>query len=227
MSFLCSHPFHICLNFEQLSHHLLIIENKKMLYSFLKDMKNGGCDKDYFEIWDDKNKKLKNGDYIDFNLSLFYIEINNKKNLNALIRILKNSCFDLLECFSKNITLKITETFNNLKLESPIEIISDIDVTDDDFFKLVNLSIAENDDSILERIYNYIKVSFELRNIRIFVFYNLYSLLDNNEIENLLKSCTYLNVRIINVEPSNIQNHCFETKKILDKDICLLESNQL
>ena len=87
---LCIHPFDFIQNEKDICHQLLIIENKKMLYSFLKDMASGGIYKEYFEIYDENNKKLKNGDYLDFILSLLYLDINNKKNINALIKFLKS-----------------------------------------------------------------------------------------------------------------------------------------
>lgn len=220
---LCIHPFDFIQNEKDICHQLLIIENKKMLYSFLKDMASGGVYKEYFEIYDENNKKLKNGDYLDFVLSLLYLDINNKKNINALIKFLKSSCSDMLHEVTQSISIKIQEIFNLLRLESPVDIISNIDFTEDDYFKLANLSIVEDDQSILERIHTYIKVSYELRKIKIFIFYNLYSLLDNDDIEKLLRSCSYFDIKIINIEPNNIENHCFSNKKILDKDICLLE----
>lgn len=208
---------------ENLDSLLLIIENKKLLYKFLKDIGSGCVYEEYIQLYDENNKRIKNNDYIDFVPSILDIDINNKKNINALIKFIKKMCYDEIKETSKNIELLLKHSFNSLKLDIPLDIIDDIDISEEDYFKLINVKIVDNDISLLERINNYIKTSFELRSMKVFVFYGLYSLLDEDEVSSLIKDCQYLNVKLIDIENTEILSKCFSNKIILDKDICLLK----
>ena len=105
-------------NVDDLKNHLIIIENKKYLYNFLNDMYSGCIVKEYVKVFDESYRQLKNLDYIDFIPSLVHIDINNKKNINALIRYLKKSCHDEIEEYSNKINNIIEEAFSKIKLES-------------------------------------------------------------------------------------------------------------
>ena len=83
--------FNIFEKIEVLNNYLLIIENKRVLYNFLKDIGNGCIYDELIQIYDENNRKLKNIDYIDFVPSILSLDINNKKNVNALIRLVKKS----------------------------------------------------------------------------------------------------------------------------------------
>lgn len=207
-------------NFDSL---LLIIENKKVLYNFLKDLLGGCLQEENIQLFDENNKHIKNSDYIDFAPSIFDIDVNNKKNINALIKFIKKTCYENIKEATTSIEETLKKSFDFLKLEIPLDVIDNIDINEDDYFKLLDIKIIDDDINLLERITTYIKTSFELRSIKIFVFYGLFSLLEGEEVRYLLKECQYLDVKIINIEHSDISTNCFSNKIILDKDICLLK----
>ena len=207
-------------NFDSL---LLIIENKKVLYNFLKDLLGGCLQEENIQLFDENNKRIKNSDYIDFVPSIFDIDVNNKKNINALIKFIKKTCYENIKEATTSIEEILKKSFDFLKLEIPLDVLDNIDINEDDYFKLLDIKIIDDDINLLERITTYIKTSFELRSIKIFVFYGLFSLLEEEEVRYLLKECQYLDVKIINIEHSDISTNCFSNKVILDKDICLLK----
>ena len=77
---------------QNLENTLIIIENKKVLYNVLKDISNGCIYEEFIELLDDNNRKQKLGDYIDFIPTVLTIDVNNKKNINALLKLIKKSC---------------------------------------------------------------------------------------------------------------------------------------
>jgi len=215
--------FNINENIDEITNYLLIVENKKLLYKLLKDMGNGCIYEEMIQIYDENNRKLKNLDYIDFIPSIISIDINNKKNINALIRQIKKNFGENIKTSIGVLNNYLKELFNNIRLEIPFPIIEDIDLEDDDIIKLMNIKIDDNDVSLLERINSYIQVSYELRGIKIYIFYGLFSLLESNEIETLLKNCKYYDIILVDIENFDIQNQtCFD-KLILDQDICLIK----
>ena len=223
MNYLSIYDFNIYKSVNDVGHLLLIIENKKYLYSFLSDIYTDSLVREYVKIYDENNKQQRTTDYVDFIPSLIILDINNKKNINAIIRYLKKECSETVEEFTFKMSSLIKEFYEKLKLESPIDIIHNEKITEDDVFKLLNLSIIDNHTSLVERIYCYIKIAFELRNIKIFMFYELSSFLKEDEIVELLKSCSYYGISIINIEKDGQNMRYFDCTKIIDSDNCLLE----
>lgn len=224
MIYFSFHDFNIYENIEKLDNHLLIIQNKNYLYSFLKNLHSGCSNNEYIKLFDQDCKPLKTIDFVEFIPSLIYLDINNKKNLNYLIRLLKKSNNEDLQITVNAIMELIQKTFNKIRLDSPIDIISDIKFSEDDLIKNMNILINDDDSSLIERINTFIKISFELRNIKIFVFYGLFTLLQPDEIEMLINTCKYNAITLIDVEAENISTNIFNKKKILDIDNCLLDN---
>lgn len=202
---------------------LLVIENKKLLYSFLKDLCSGSSYLKYFELYDDSNKKIKTTDVIDFIPSLLTLDLNNKKNINSLMRNVKILCNDNLESGVEYIKNKLEEIYNYVKMESTLDIVSDINFDEDDLMKYLGIKLVDNDEVLVERVLNYIKASIELRGVRVFVFYGLVDLLDSKELYNLLKNVLYLGVKIIDIESKMIDKNQFTSKYLIDNDLCLIK----
>ncbi len=205
--------------------YLLIINNKQLLYKFLQSINQ--FDNTYIKIVDNYNNELKNSDYIDIVTSIILIDPNTKKNINALIRKIKQLELENLK-ISRNIVLnEIENSFKKINANSNIELISDIDFTEDDFLKFMNINVQDNYETLLERINNYINVTYELRNIRVFIFYNLLAFLSEDEVHLLLHDNKYKDIKIINIECYDNNYRCFDHKKLIDEDICLLDENLL
>lgn len=214
--------FNISQKLESNDSILLLMENKKYFYNFITDIQND-LGKEFINIVDNTYKVLKTSDYIDIIPSLFYLDINCKRNLNSINKQVKllyrNNIIDTLY----DIKSKIESTFSQIKMDYPIDIISDCDLDEEDIIKLLNIKIDDTSKTILEKIMIYIKVAIELRKIKIFIFVNLFSYLEKEEIDILLKNCKFLDIILINIESQVIENNSFDIKKMIDNDICLIE----
>lgn len=215
--------FEINENLENNSNTLLIVENKKMLYSMLNDLLSGNNYLEYFDIFDENLKKVKFTDVIDFIPSLLMLDINQKKNINLLIRNIKNNYFYEMHKETEYIKERITSIFNNIKLNINFDIISDVDFSEEDLMKEMNISIFDGYSTILERLTNYIKVIYELRGVKCFIFYGLLEFLDEEDLKLLLLECKYMNIKVIDIENGNNSSDFFDSKYILDKDLCLIK----
>lgn len=223
MNFIFIDQFNIYDEITNITSYLLIIENKKLLYSFLSDLNNYCIYEEFIKILDEKDKQLKCSDYIEFIPSLFNLDINNKKNINALLRKIKNFNFDMISFSLEKIKNELNLLFKKIKISFPIEMLSNIAISEDDLLKIINITIDDKAPSILERIMLFVKLTFELRNITIFIFYELTSFLTEKEIDLLLHDCSYLGIKIINIENRNIENFSFSKKMIIDDDYCLIK----
>lgn len=221
MSYLSIPLFNVYEPLDDSDSYLLIIKNKQLLYYFLQNY-NYNTNEEYIKVFDESNNQIKVADYIDIVTSILSIDVNTKKNINALVRQLKTNT-DILKKTSLNVTNIVKETFGVIKMDSPIDIISDINISEDDIIKMMDINIDECSNTMIERLNNYVKVSYELRNVRVFIFYNLLSFLAETEIELLIHNYKYSNIKIIDIEYFDDGSYIFDHKKIVDKDICLLE----
>lgn len=201
---------------------MIIIENKKYFYNFIIDLQLSYSEINSIKLFDEKEKELKNTDYIEVIPSIFTMDINNKKNISALLKIIKTSNKELIQNNLIDINNKLEQFSNHLKLETDITFESNVDLSDDELLKALNIYIDYNKQSLLEMIYQYIKVTYELRNIKIFVFISLLDYLDDGELKLLIKNCTFLGVILINIEIKDNNFVGFHKKFILDKSLSLI-----
>lgn len=201
---------------------MIIIENKKYFYNFIIDLQLSYSEINSIKLFDEKEKELKNTDYIEVIPSIFTMDINNKKNISALLKIIKTSNKELIQNNLIDINNKLEQFSNHLKLETDITFESNVDLSDDELLKALNIYIDYNKQSLLEMIYQYIKTTNELRNIKIFVFISLLDYLDDDELKLLLKNCKLLGVVLINIEIKDNNFVGFHKKFILDKSLSLI-----
>ena len=201
---------------------MIIIENKKYFYNFIIDLQLSYSEINSIKLFDEKEKELKNTDYIEVIPSIFTMDINNKKNTSALLKIIKTSNKELIQNNLIDINNKLEQFSNHLKLETDITFESNVDFSDDELLKVLNIYIDCDKQSLLEIIYQYIKATYELRNIKIFVFISLLDYLDDNELKLLLKNCKLLGVILINIEIKDNNFVGFHKKFILDKSLSLI-----
>lgn len=201
--------------------YLLVIKNRKILYKLLSNA-DLQYEDSYIQILDENYKELKVSDYIDFVTSVINLDANSKKNLNVLLRRIKKEENEFLIKTSNEINKKLEECAKQIKLSSPINIFCDIDLDEDDVIKMLGISLQDDSPNLVERINNYINVSFELRNIKIFIFYNLLAFLDESELDLLVRANKYNGIKIIDIENVEYKTDIFDHIKILDEDICVI-----
>ncbi len=221
MKKLAINALNICDDISNIDSYLLVIKNKKILYKILSNS-DLQYEDSYIQILDENYKELKLSDYVDFISSIINLDSNSKKNLNVLIRRIKKEEIEILRSTSEKINEILEECAKQIKVNSPINISYDIEVDEDDIIKLLSLSLQDDSPDLIERINNYINISFELRGIKIFIFYNLLAFLEENELDSLIRTNKYNGIKIIDIENVEFKTSIFDHIKILDEDICVI-----
>lgn len=221
MKKLAINALNICDDISNIDSYLLVIKNKKILYKILSNS-DLQYENSYIQILDENYKELKLSDYVDFISSIINLDSNSKKNLNVLIRRIKKEEIEILRSTSEKINEILEECAKQIKINSPINISYDIEVDEDDIIKLLSISLQDDSPDLIERINNYINISFELRGIKIFIFYNLLAFLEENELDSLIRTNKYNGIKIIDIENVEFKTSIFEHIKILDEDICVI-----
>lgn len=221
MKKLAINALNICDDISNIDSYLLVIKNKKILYKILSNS-DLQYENSYIQILDENYKELKLSDYVDFISSIINLDSNSKKNLNVLIRRIKKEEIEILRSTSEKINEILEECAKQIKVNSPINISYDIEVDEDDIIKLLSISLQDDSPDLIERINNYINISFELRGIKIFIFYNLLAFLEENELNSLIRTNKYNGIKIIDIENVEFKTSIFDHIKILDEDICVI-----
>ena len=221
MKKLAINALNICDDISNIDSYLLVIKNKKILYKILSNS-DLQYEDSYIQILDENYKELKLSDYVDFISSIINLDSNSKKNLNVLIRRIKKEEIEILRSTSEKINEILEKCAKQIKINSPINISYDIEVDEDDIIKLLSLSLQDDSPDLIERINNYINISFELRGVKIFVFYNLLAFLEENELDSLIRTNKYNGIKIIDIENVEFKTSIFDHIKILDEDICVI-----
>lgn len=221
MKKLAINALNICDDISNIDSYLLVIKNKKILYKILSNF-DLQYEDSYIQILDENYKELKLSDYVDFISSIINLDSNSKKNLNVLIRRIKKEEIEILRSTSEKINEILEECAKQIKVNSPINISYDIEVDEDDIIKLLSISLQDDSPDLIERINNYINISFELRGIKIFIFYNLLAFLEENELDSLIRTNKYNGIKIIDIENVEFKTSIFDHIKILDEDICVI-----
>ena len=221
MKKLAINALNICDDISNIDSYLLVIKNKKILYKILSNS-DLQYENSYIQILDENYKELKLSDYVEFISSIINLDSNSKKNLNVLIRRIKKEEIEILRSTSEKINEILEECAKQIKVNSPINISYDIEVDEDDIIKLLSISLQDDSPDLIERINNYINISFELRGIKIFIFYNLLAFLEENELDSLIRTNKYNGIKIIDIENVEFKTSIFDHIKILDEDICVI-----
>lgn len=221
MKKLAINALNICDDISNIDSYLLVIKNKKILYKILSNS-DLQYEDSYIQILDENYKELKLSDYVDFISSIINLDSNSKKNLNVLIRRIKKEEIEILRSTSEKINEILEECAKQIKVNSPINISYDIEVDEDDIIKLLSISLQDDSPDLIERINNYINISFKLREIKIFIFYNLLAFLEENELDSLIRTNKYNGIKIIDIENVEFKTSIFDHIKILDEDICVI-----
>lgn len=221
MKKLAINALNICDDISNIDSYLLVIKNKKILYKILSNS-DLQYENSYIQILDENYKELKLSDYVDFISSIINLDSISKKNLNVLIRRIKKEEIEILRSTSEKINEILEECAKQIKVNSPINISYDIEVDEDDIIKLLSISLQDDSPDLIERINNYINISFELRGIKIFIFYNLLAFLEENELDSLIRTNKYNGIKIIDIENVEFKTSIFDHIKILDEDICVI-----
>jgi CRISPR type II-A-associated protein Csn2 len=197
----------------------LVIEHPKILYEFginLIKTLNKEDSKLYFVK---KGEEIRNFNKIMYINNLFEIDINNKKFLTLLnkliIQQLQTNMHEINSVYQQFYSI-ISNAIE--KFDSPITINEEVDYTC--LIKLFNPIINNNDEDLFEKIINFINVAIEFAELKLLIFFNIEEFLSEEELLELIKICNYKEVTLLFIQGRHIYKLPNEKCLIIDKDLC-------
>jgi len=155
--------------------------------------------------------------------SLFNVDLNTKKNINCLYRVLKKTYFDKLSDDLDKLREQAADIVKNISFDFDVELSVQNEIAIDDLFKIMNLQFSDNCSSLLERVTKFVLLSYELQHTTLFFALNLFEYLEPDEIRTLFHDVSYKSISIIDIESgNNLPSIDFGHTNIVDRDLCNL-----
>ena len=205
---------------------VLILENATDFYSKVNDfigIFNG--QENGLSFWDESKPvhPEKVGELIP---NIFSFEFNNKKVLNLLFKRIEEDFFNGQSIISLGeINSKIICLLNGLTLDFPFATTFD-ELSIQTLLKASNVALEEEYDTLLEKIICYLNVLAELKNLKFFVFVNIKSVLEDEDLEKLYYHCQKEKISLLLIESVKIRPLLPQEKAIIiTKDLCEILEN--
>lgn len=213
--------FENSIKFKNDSIQVFEIENKKMFFRFVNDLYEIKNANNSFELYfyDDNHVEINLTGKIEIYTNYFDLDINSKKNINYLSKIIaetisdeeKNELFNIYKKMYKN----VTSVLKNIDL--PLTINNDISI--EDVIKFSKVSIVKKSD-LLDNLFLIIDLEKILKLNSLIFFVNLKQYLNKEELVELYKYSIYNNVNISLIDSQSYGTKLdYENKLIIDSDL--------
>lgn len=201
----------------------LIIENQYVFHSMISDIYSQINGKNGKFVLSENYKPLDMRKNAELITQMIPFEVNQKELINKLYSELKSNAVnennyqitqELMSYISNYIYL-ITENTEN-------ELISDIPEDISGILKSFNVRFNDDNESLSEKILEYITAVNSLKGEKVFFFVNLRSYLTDKQAELLFKSILLKKMTVICIE--NVEHTRISSEKIIiiDKDMCVI-----
>lgn len=204
----------------------LVVESPAVLSEFIVDFRKQLDGREGKWILSHDGEILKIHDNCELIMSIFDLEINQRKMLNALYDELASEINDTeLLADWREMNSKL-EGILNKAIDSTGYDISYGELELKSLFKALELKFRENEESYVDYLLEYLQLMSDVRSINIFILVNITSFLEIKEIEYLYEQAFYKKYHLLLLD---VQDLCVdrevERKIIIDKDYCVIDAN--
>ena len=197
------------------------IENKKTFYRLVSDLYKIKNDEKLDEVffYDDNNQEINMYNKVDLYVNFFDIDLNSKKNLNALNKNIINSLTDNVKEEILNNFKKLSRSFTKILSDIDLPLSLNDNITVDDIIKLLKISINKTDD-LLNNLLLLIDLEKVLKINEILFFINLKQYLSQEELIEFYKYAIYNEIKIVLVDSQSYGIKLdYEKKLIIDVNL--------
>ena len=210
------------INIEENKPAVLTIENPKVMTEVigqLYELCNSG-EGDF--VLSESGKQLSFERTTEIIINPFQIDFNSRKVQSKLYSELLDAEINYVE-EKAIIQSLIIEYLDKLTQNVPYEMISnDLDLDSMKLFKMFEVRIEAQCNSLLERLVEYTKILSRLLRKRLLVFVSISSYLDTNELNALYEICNYNKMKVLLIESHELYLPFHTKTYIIDKDKCMI-----
>lgn len=203
----------------------IVVENKKIFFDYCSYCYNDFRKTNISFLYENDDKEIDCENVIHFVAHPFSLNLNTKKNINALYKILRKKYYQELSLDIDSLKEKVIEIVSSIALDFDVELSVSNDIVEDDLFKIMDLQFKEDEECPLYvKFIKYMQVIYELQGINIFIMPFISSYFSSEEIDYIKKELSYIGGTLISLENNtNFDNKHFDKTIILDSDLCTIE----
>ena len=148
------------------------------------------------------------------------INLTQKKLLGAVERAMENRLKEVLPSIELNRDLRnIKDIINNLAFDMNLEIEASR-LVPEDLIKIAGITLKEKNNSAIEKMLNYMSLVRRYEKNKLFIFINLHSYFNSEELNSFLKEVLQMDLDVILMNSSNFPSSPEISRTIIDKDLC-------
>ena len=198
----------------------LVIENQKLLYETVMDLKSLACGEEGKSVISADNKILSAEKYMEVIDSFVPFDINQKSLINKVAARL--SCFAVDESHYVN-TMELISVIESYLMDLSANIIGNIDFTKlspENIIKNSGIEFIGEYESVGEKLLDYFELVTEYERKKIFALVNIRSYISNDETERFFDSVLRHGHKVFLIENTEYLKLNNEKRIIVDKDLC-------
>lgn len=200
----------------------LIIENPNVFMGLLKNIySSANCNGEDIVLSSD-NKVVKGSKYLELITSFVPFDINEKRLLNKIISLLESVAIDENNYSDTMNILAIIERFMNQISEEMSCKLDFSSITITSLIKMCGVRIDDDSFSDIERVFNYMTMVRELLGEKLFVFVNMHSYFDKEEIQQFVNTVNYHKFYVLMLDSDEFGKLEGTNRIIIDKDLCCI-----
>ncbi len=207
-------------DFEKSPVYSLIIENQRMLLELMTDIQNQLQGLEGKSVLSENGKQIAIEKYAEFLSQFCPFSINQKSLLNKVTAVLAKTAVNK-EYYLK--TMQFLGQLEQYLMEIAFQLKGDIvfqKVTADALVKAVGVEFRDEYDSLAEKVIDYFELVTELDRKKLFILYNLRSLLDDEETIVFIDTVIKQGYNVLMIESSEHTLLPGERRYIVDSALC-------
>lgn len=218
---LVNSKYNLSIEFNENESYSLVVENKEYMQDIVENLirQVKGENGDFILS---ENKEMNISKNIYFIVEPFTIEFNDRKIMSKLYEKLLLITNDYPEAYNI-INTDIVQALEKVTTDSEYSNIEyNFEFDWKGLFKLYNIRIGEDYNSLFEKIQEYIKILVDIMSIKVIVFLNLKEYLSNEQMDAIQSMCQYKKIILFMLESQERDRLSNEKIFIVDKDRCLI-----
>lgn len=204
----------------------LILESPSMMSEMVSDFRKQTKGQEGKWILSHEGKMLKISEHCDLIISIFDLEINQRKMLMALYDELAAEINDselIIDWWAMNSHL---EGVLNQAIDEIGYSINYKELELKTLFKAMELKFQDHAEGYVDYLLEYLQLMSEVCKVAVFIFVNITAFLTKTEVEYLYEQASYKKFYLLLLDVQNLKvNETMERTIVVDKDYCVISTD--
>jgi len=211
--------------FDEMGVNYLVVENRKQMTQYVYELAGGIENQEGGFTLSDNNEIMDMSRSAELILNPFALDPNSTATINCLLQKMKFDALsdyqlrtdEMISMINSTIGKIVSEQHHSVGFSENLDIIK--------LFKFLGVRFDDVCESLLENICEYMLVMRDYSNTKLFIFINLRSFLDEDELQELYRFAMYNKLSILLMESNVFERSSCEKVRLIDKDLCEIGEN--